>query len=95
MTVVPYGTHMIVSWKPGFDGGFSQIFFIQYRQEKTEAWSTSDPVNDTLEDNMTYTLYDMVLNTQYFVRMFSTNRIGESYKTNVTVARTYGECIID
>lgn len=93
LAVVPYGTHIIVSWTPGFNGGFSQLFVIQYRTGNKEDWSTSDPINDTLVNNMTYILNDVVSNTQYFVRMFSTNIVVGSDKTNVKVARTYGECM--
>lgn len=84
---------MIVSWSRGFNGGYNQLFFIQYRTDDTEEWTTAGPVNDVLEKKLKYTLYDLISNTQYHVCMFSRNTIGDSNTTNVTVTNTFGEYI--
>ncbi|CAC5393261.1 TTN [Mytilus coruscus] len=85
MTVVQYESHMIVSWIPEFNGGFKQDFFIQYRTDDTELWTTTGPVKDNLGNKMKYAIYELVSTKQYFVRMFSRNIIGDSNITNIAV----------
>ncbi|XP_052079794.1 uncharacterized protein LOC127717955 [Mytilus californianus] len=91
LTVIQYEHHMIVSWMSEFNGGFNQKFFIQYRADDTEIWTTTDAVEDGSENKMHYSFYELVSTKQYFVRMFSRNKIGDSNITNITVSRTF-EC---
>ncbi|CAC5393252.1 [Mytilus coruscus] len=89
LTVINYENHMIVSWMSEFNGGFNQDFFIQYRTDDTELWTTIGPVKDNSEDKMKYPIYELVSTKQYCVRMFSRNIIGDSNKTNMAVARMF------
>lgn len=82
---------MIVSWMSEFNGGFNQDFFIQYRADDKEIWTTTGPVEDASGKKMHYSLYELESTKQYFVRMFSRNKIGDSNITNITVSRTFSK----
>lgn len=74
-----------------FNGGFNQNFFIQYRADDKEIWTTTGPVEDASGNKMHYSLYDLISAKQYFVRMFSRNEIGDSNITDITVSRRFGK----
>lgn len=90
--VVSYSTSLAVKWKPGFNGGFKQKFYIEYSTEKTK-WKVVGPIDHTIlniEEEFAYTLTNLRPATQYFIRMFSENKIGQSNKTNITTADIAG-----
>lgn len=94
MTVVQYGNHIIVSLIPGFNGGFNQLFFIQYRNIDRKWWTTTSPIKDNMENKIKYTIYELVSNKQYSVRMFSRNVVRDSETTNVKEATVFDKYII-
>ncbi|VDI05334.1 Hypothetical predicted protein, partial [Mytilus galloprovincialis] len=88
VSVIPYDRHLEVSWCPEFNGGDPQTFFIEYQQVTGEKWTRAGPIIDNLQTRMSNLLYKMTQNTQYLVRMFSRNEIGESNQTTVVAAMT-------
>ncbi|CAG2226573.1 IGSF9B [Mytilus edulis] len=88
VSVIPYNRHLEVSWCPEFNGGYPQTFFIEYQQVTGEKWTRAGPIIDNLQTRMSNPLYNMTPNTQYLVRMFSRNEIGESNQTTVVAAMT-------
>ncbi|VDI77317.1 Hypothetical predicted protein [Mytilus galloprovincialis] len=78
MSVIPFERHLTVMWYRGYNGGFPQTFFIQYRQEKKEIGRRSDPVIDNMQARISNILPNLSPQTRYLVRVLSTNAIGES-----------------
>ncbi|CAC5372894.1 unnamed protein product [Mytilus coruscus] len=88
MSVIPFERYLTVSWYSGYNGGFPQTFFIEYKQETNEIWRRSEPVIDNMQARMSNILFNMSPQTRYLIRVLSTNEIGESKKTTVTPIMT-------
>ncbi|XP_076107481.1 cell adhesion molecule DSCAM-like [Mytilus galloprovincialis] len=88
MSVIPFERYLTVLWNRGYNGGFPQTFFIEYRQETMEKWRQSDPVIDSMQARMSNILFNLSPQTRYLVRVLSTNVIGESKKTDNTLIIT-------
>ncbi|XP_052079064.1 uncharacterized protein LOC127717466 [Mytilus californianus] len=84
VSVIPYARYLKVVWDPGFDGGYQQIFFVEYQQEAENTWRRSGPVIDTKQIIMSKIVNELIPKTRYCVRVLSKNEIGESNKTAVT-----------
>ncbi|XP_076088491.1 nephrin-like [Mytilus galloprovincialis] len=83
VSVIPFEKHIAVSWCPGYNGGFPQTFFVEYKAEDEEVWIRSGPVTGNFEIRMSEIMYDIIPNTRYYVRVLSKNKIGESNTTTV------------
>ncbi|XP_076088315.1 neural cell adhesion molecule 1-like [Mytilus galloprovincialis] len=92
VSVLPYETYLEVSWCPGFDGGFSQTFVIEYKTETEEMWRQTEPVIDNMQHTMKVLLYDISPNTLYYVQVLSKNRIGQCIRneTDFTLVLSLG-----
>ncbi|XP_071149213.1 cell adhesion molecule DSCAM-like [Mytilus edulis] len=92
VSVLPYETYLEVSWCPGFDGGFSQTFVIEYKTETEEMWKQTEPVTDNMQHTMKVRLYDISPNTRYYVQILSKNRIGQCIRneTDFTLVLSLG-----
>ncbi|XP_052079070.1 uncharacterized protein LOC127717470 [Mytilus californianus] len=88
MSVIPFDRYLTVLWYPGYNGGFPQTFFIEYKQEAKEIWRRSKPVIDNMQARMSNVLFNMSPQTRYLVRVLSTNEIGEIKKTALTPIMT-------
>ncbi|CAG2226571.1 unnamed protein product [Mytilus edulis] len=88
MSVVPFERYLTVFWYRGYNGGFPQTFFIEYRRDIKKVWRRSEPVFDNMQARMSNTLFNLSPQTRYLVRILSTNAIGESKKTAVSFIMT-------
>ncbi|XP_076088931.1 uncharacterized protein LOC143059337 [Mytilus galloprovincialis] len=88
MSVVPFEIYLTVFWYRGYNGGFPQTFFIEYRRDIKKVWRRSEPVFDNMQARMSNTLFNLSPQTRYLVRILSTNAIGESKKTAVSFIMT-------
>lgn len=78
-------TIFVVYWQPGFDGGLSQTFYIEYRLESKSEWEVVGPIpqsNFTTDHDLNYTINDMILAKKYYMRMYAENAVGQSNYTN-------------
>lgn len=78
-------TGIQVSWIPGFNGGYPQTFYVQYRRIDDTNWETHNVSNG--KQNTTTTLVsNLEPGTEYFIRMFARNEInGSNYTRQFTV----------
>lgn len=83
---------MTVSWYPGFDGGFDQMFLLELRTDFSLNFTVIVPKNETTTENMDYILDNLSSNTAYFIRIFSRNKIGDSNKTEYVAFMTPRKC---
>ncbi|CAC5393297.1 unnamed protein product [Mytilus coruscus] len=92
VSVLPYKTYFKVSWCPGFNGGFSQTFFIEYKTETEEVWRRTESVMDNMQHTMSTLLHDISPNTRYHVQVLSENIIGQCIrnKTDFTLVLSLG-----
>ncbi|XP_065562901.1 nephrin-like isoform X2 [Artemia franciscana] len=89
--VVLNTTHesVVLTWKPGFDGGLQQSYRIRYRQVASEAMKYADVYPSNATD---YALSGLKLGTEYLFSIMSWNELGESnYTTDIVRARTSTE----
>ncbi|VDI57359.1 Hypothetical predicted protein [Mytilus galloprovincialis] len=88
VSVIPFERYLTISWCPGYDGGYPQTFFIEYKTEYEKKWRRSGRSVFALgneKTRMTALLYAISPYTRYHVRVISKNEIGESDTTVVTV----------
>ncbi|VDI11165.1 Hypothetical predicted protein [Mytilus galloprovincialis] len=90
VSVIPYVQYLEVVWDPGFDGGYQQTFFVEYREESENTWKRSGPVVDNRQVRLSKILNNLNPKTRYQIRVLSENEIGDSNKTDVTTV-TLGE----
>ncbi|XP_060608379.1 neural cell adhesion molecule 1-like isoform X2 [Ruditapes philippinarum] len=69
-----------LTWSPGFNGGFQQIFVIIYRKKNANIWLDKS-TKDNGDKSMNYTLYHLTSSTEYEIEMFSKNMEGYSNLT--------------
>ena len=74
---------IVVSWRPGFNGGFQQSFFVDYQANGNAYWNS---IQASEEDRTI--IYGLQQETKYLIRMFARNMINDSSFTNVKVAET-------
>ncbi|VDI39854.1 Hypothetical predicted protein [Mytilus galloprovincialis] len=86
--ITELATGCIVRWTSGYNGGFQQSFFIQYRLRNTNIWSSIGPFNDTI--NNFYQVDGLDPNYGYELRMFSRNHYGSSNVTEIYEVKTLG-----
>ncbi|CAC5372145.1 unnamed protein product [Mytilus coruscus] len=89
VSVISFESHLVVSWCPGYNGGFPQTFFVEYKSEDQEMWKRSGPVIDNMEIRMSKIVYVITPNTRYHVRVLSKNEIGEINTTTVITSANY------
>lgn len=78
-----------VQWIPGFDGGHTQTFCIEYRIIGTNAWMLQETKSSDQEDTHNfYTLSGLQDETTYELRMYAQNAFNQSEKTDTATATT-------
>lgn len=81
--LIPMETEIAISWKPGFHGGYPQMFFIEYRSKISKSWETVNASNET-----TAIVKNLEPGMEYFIRMFSQNIINASDYTRQYLVKT-------
>ncbi|KAL4221133.1 carbohydrate binding [Mactra antiquata] len=77
-------TSIHLEWKPGFDNGPSQTFFIKYKRSSDTLWNYIN-VPDNGEQTMVHTLTGLTEDTQYEIVILSSNVKGNSSESSVLV----------
>ncbi|KAL4221130.1 CD80-like C2-set immunoglobulin domain [Mactra antiquata] len=77
-------TSIHLEWKPGFDNGPSQTFFIKYKRSSDTLWNYIY-VPDNGEQTMVHTLTELTEDTQYEIVILSSNVKGNSSESSVLV----------
>lgn len=72
-------TGIEISWTPGFNGGYPQQFFVEYRYRQDDDWKT---LNASDETSSTIFVENLEPGTEYVIRMFSRNAINDSDYTS-------------
>ncbi|XP_076089073.1 nephrin-like [Mytilus galloprovincialis] len=83
VSVTTTGQVAIVSWIPGFNGGFVQEFVLELETYFNLNYTVRVPANDTEEKSMDYSIDNLIPNTAYFICIYSRNEIGDSNKSNL------------
>lgn len=65
----------MLRWRAGFNGGFSQTFFIEYRRRDEEKWKV---IHIKDHNQNTYSIDGLTPETEYLIRLFSRNIKGDS-----------------
>ncbi|XP_052073959.1 neural cell adhesion molecule 1-like [Mytilus californianus] len=73
--IMPEKTQVIVQWIPKFHGGFQQSFHIQYRRRDVQYWNTKHVQDHTMN---IYSIDGLTPGTEYLIRIYSSNRKGNS-----------------
>lgn len=81
-------TKIFMKWHPGLNRDCSTNFSIQYRPSTLTNWTDVGPISDHKETDVAFTLSDLRPDTQYEIRMFARNKVGDSVKTNITTIIT-------
>ncbi|XP_063399273.1 uncharacterized protein LOC134683895 [Mytilus trossulus] len=83
VTLAATASKIFVRWNRNFDGGYQQEFFIQLLLKDLVQWKNYGPLTDTMQRQQSFTLNSMKPGVTYYVRMFSSNKIGSSNLTEV------------
>ncbi|XP_052063074.1 nephrin-like [Mytilus californianus] len=82
-------TSITVQWIPGYDGGQTQTFYLQYRTSGTNAWVHQEIKNSNqLDSHNIYTLSGLQDKTSYELRMYAKNKFNQSQHTDIETTRT-------
>lgn len=94
MTLATTASKIFVRWNRNFDGGYQQEFFIQLLTKDLVQWKKYGPLKDTMQRQQSFTLTSMKPGNIFYVRMFSSNKIGSSNVTEVFKVTTMGKTLI-
>ncbi|CAC5359013.1 unnamed protein product [Mytilus coruscus] len=82
-------TRITVQWIPGYDGGHTQMFYIEYRISGTNAWFPQKiKTNNQLDSHNLYTLSKLQDKTTYELRMYAKNKFNQSQHTDIQKTKT-------
>ncbi|CAG2197911.1 unnamed protein product [Mytilus edulis] len=82
-------TSITVQWIPGYDGGQTQTFYIEYRITGSSEWVPWEVKNSNQFDSyMVYTLTGFQDETSYELRMYAKNKFNQSQHTDIETIRT-------
>ncbi|KAL4221129.1 Nephrosis 1 [Mactra antiquata] len=76
-----------IQWKPGFDGGLAQTFYIRYKRSSDIVWNYLN-VSDNGEETMELSFTGLTENTQYKFVILASNEKGNSSDSSVLIAST-------
>ena len=77
---------VILSWQPGFDGGFEQFFRIRWQKDNTDGFQFVD-VNP--HGTRQYEVSDLEMDTLYSFNIMAFNKLGESpFSSDIVQAKT-------
>ncbi|KAL4220864.1 Hemicentin-1 [Mactra antiquata] len=76
-----------LEWKPGFDNGPSQTFYVKYRKSSDSKWNYLI-VADNGEQTMELTLTELTEDTKYHIVIIASNEKGNSSESKVLIVRT-------
>ncbi|CAC5421288.1 unnamed protein product [Mytilus coruscus] len=83
---LPRENEIAVSWKPGFNGGYKQHFFVEYRSRQEHSWKILNASD--YQSNTTTVVTNLAPGTKYFIRIFSKNKINSSDHTEQCLVET-------
>ncbi|XP_052247857.1 major surface trophozoite antigen 11-like [Dreissena polymorpha] len=69
-------------WLPGYNGGYVQSFYIEYKKTGSQVWDQVSVVEDSSVPLMKATVDNLSPATEYQARMFARNKIGDSDSTD-------------
>ncbi|KAK3588258.1 hypothetical protein CHS0354_035633, partial [Potamilus streckersoni] len=73
-----------LEWIPGFWGGYTQTFTIEYRLYPHGTWMYRDSIKeDTNTEKQSFTVNGLHQKTTYEFRMYARNKVGQSNTTHV------------
>lgn len=78
---------VVITWMPGFDGGLSQSFIIQYRK-LDDHWKNTTRIPDEHTEKINYTVNQLAGDTIYEIQMFAENALGCSNSSSVVTVTT-------
>ncbi|KAL4221076.1 hypothetical protein ACF0H5_019337 [Mactra antiquata] len=76
-----------LAWNPGYNGGSTQIFYIQYKPKDENSWKYKT-VYDDGEHTRTFDLTGLKDNMYYYVVLLASNKNGNSTESQLLVANT-------
>ncbi|KAL4220863.1 myoblast fusion [Mactra antiquata] len=76
-----------LEWKPGFDNGPSQTFYIKYKKSTDTLWNYLN-ISDNGDQIMHVELTGLTEDTKYEIVIFASNKKGNSSESPVLFART-------
>ncbi|XP_052224942.1 hemicentin-2-like [Dreissena polymorpha] len=65
-------------WLAGYNGGYIQTFYIEYKQIESQRWDQVTVVEDKHEQLMNITVGNLRPETEYQARIYAINKIGSS-----------------
>lgn len=83
MNEEPSSTYIIVSWIPGYSGGYTQTFVVEYRVHGEWLW-----MNETNSEMNRLIIKDLLPDTQYALRMYAINKVNTSALTDEICVKT-------
>ncbi|VDI52806.1 Hypothetical predicted protein, partial [Mytilus galloprovincialis] len=89
-TIISSGeTSVTFQWIPGYDGGQTQTFNIEYHISGTDTWISQEiKTSNKLELLNIYTLSELRDKTTYELRMYAKNKFNQSQHTNIETITT-------
>ena len=77
---------VILSWQPGFDGGFHQYFRIRWQKDRTEGFQFVDVYPHSASQ---FEVTDLEMDTLYTFNIMAFNKLGEShFSSDIVAAKT-------
>ncbi|CAC5383259.1 unnamed protein product [Mytilus coruscus] len=93
LSAVLNSTTFVVYWHPGFDGGISQRFYIEYRPESKPEWEVVGPIvqsNLSMDRELVYRLKYVLIAKKYDLGMYAKNIVGQSNNSNTFIVEMEG-----
>ncbi|XP_071175218.1 synaptogenesis protein syg-2-like [Mytilus edulis] len=85
-------TSITVQWIPGYDGGQTQTFYIEYCVAGTDVWLSHEiKTSHQLDTHNLYTLSGLQDKTSYQLRMYAKNKFNQSQYTDIETKQTLGK----
>ncbi|WAR06432.1 CNTN6-like protein [Mya arenaria] len=77
-------TTAVVAWKPSFNGGYLQTFYVLWRQVLTNNWFSADAGTYAIN----FTITELIPGTKYEAKMYSSNINGKSGESDLITFST-------
>ena len=96
MSVTPISpTAITVKWTPGFDGGLQQSFHIQYKTSSEKEWASVVVEDSSGSERVSVDIQNLQPSTIYLLRMFSSNKEGNSTSSEILTFYTCARGNVD
>ena len=83
-----------MEWTAGYDGEVQQQFYIQYQSSNAQDWNTVEVADRKSDTRLSFDIYNLQPSTEYMLRVFSANAVGNSSLSDTLTFRMRGKTFL-